>query len=314
VLSQRVIRLLLDGARPSAVLCRTDTKAAAAEMANRVFERLAKWTRLDDPALTKALYEIDGRTPAPERLTRARQLFALALETPGGLKIQTIHAFCEAVLHQFPLEANVAGHFSVMDDGETATLIAEARRQLLTDVSIRDDEALAGAFATVLDAAGEFGLEALLDDLVANRGAIARFTDEAGRHGGVRLVLLAAAGFPPDATEESVKAAVWPLPSMPESMIESYAEAANAGSAKKPAGYAKALGTAMHAQTADERWAHLLQLCLREDGEPRTGLVHAGAGKITDVLPEIQDHMNAVFEHVLGTLDRLKTLRMIERL
>jgi ATP-dependent helicase/nuclease subunit A len=312
VLSQRVIRLLLDGARPSAVLCLTYTKAAAAEMANRVFERLAQWTRLDDPALTKALYEIDGRTPAPERLTRARQLFALALETPGGLKIQTIHAFCEAVLHQFPLEANVAGHFSVMDDGETATLIAEARRQLLTDVSIRDDEALAGAFATVLDAAGEFGLEALLDDLVANRGAIARFTDEAGRHGGVRLVLLAAAGFPPDATEESVKAAVWPLPSMPESMIESYAEAANAGSAKKPAGYAKALGTAMHAQTADERWAHLLQLCLREDGEPRTGLVHAGAGKITDVLPEIQDHMNAVFEHVLGTLDRLKTLRMIE--
>ncbi|MBC6416699.1 MAG: UvrD-helicase domain-containing protein, partial [Rhodospirillales bacterium] len=99
VLSQRVIRLLLSGCRPSAILCLTYTKAAASEMANRVFERLAGWTRIDDKALAAELTELEGRHPDAARLHLARQLFARALETQGGLKIQTIHAFCEAVLH-----------------------------------------------------------------------------------------------------------------------------------------------------------------------------------------------------------------------
>src|SRR5690606_24415093 len=106
-----VIRLLLSGCRPSAILCLTYTKAAASEMSNRVFERLAEWATLPDETLTEKVATIEGRRPDPATLREARRLFARALETPGGLKIQTIHAFCEALLHQFPLEANVAGHF-----------------------------------------------------------------------------------------------------------------------------------------------------------------------------------------------------------
>src|SRR3954462_14948312 len=108
VLAQRVIRLLLDGVDPAKILCITFTKAAAALMANRVFDTLEKWTALDDPALDKAIREIGGKNIGAPQRARARQLFARTLETPGGLKVQTIHAFCTALLHQFPFEANVA--------------------------------------------------------------------------------------------------------------------------------------------------------------------------------------------------------------
>src|SRR5262249_25531599 len=128
VLTQRVIRLMLAGTRPSSILCLTYTKAAASEMSNRVFERLSHWTSLDDEALAQEISEMEGARPDRIKLGEARKLFARALESPGGLKIQTIHAFCEALLHQFPLEANVAGHFNVLDDKAAASLLSEARR------------------------------------------------------------------------------------------------------------------------------------------------------------------------------------------
>src|SRR5689334_11702801 len=102
VLAQRVIRLLLGGTDPAKILCLTFTKAAAANMANRVFDTLAGWTALDDAKLDAA---IQGTGTARDSLkvdrglrARARRLFAQALETPGGLKVQTIHGFCTRVL------------------------------------------------------------------------------------------------------------------------------------------------------------------------------------------------------------------------
>src|SRR6266496_297911 len=104
VLAQRVIRLLLSGVDPARILCITFTKAAAANMANRVFDTLRTWTLLDDAALEKAM-RAAGATHIDGKLRRrARQLFALALETPGGLKVRTIPAFCTPLLHLFPLE------------------------------------------------------------------------------------------------------------------------------------------------------------------------------------------------------------------
>lgn len=189
VLTQRVIRLLLAGCRPSAILCLTYTKAAASEMSNRVFERLAEWVTLDDATLEKRIEAIEGERPGRLKLQEARRLFARALETPGGLKIQTIHAFCEALLHQFPLEANVAGHFSVLDDRAAAVLLADARRLLLTATAAKDDPALAHAFATVLDIADDTGLEKLLAAIVENRTAIQVFLEHADGLGGTEAEL-----------------------------------------------------------------------------------------------------------------------------
>ena len=124
MLAQRVINLLLRGVDPAKILCITFTKTAAANMANEVFKRLAAWTALDDAALDEQISaQHRARRRAPDERARARRLFASALETPGGLKVQTIHAFCTRLLHQFPFEANVAARFTVLDEASTTQLL-----------------------------------------------------------------------------------------------------------------------------------------------------------------------------------------------
>ena len=127
VLTDRVARLLLRGAAPQRILCLTYTKAAASEMQNRLFDRLGQWSMLPDADLRKALSALDeARIGISDReLARARTLFARALETPGGLKIQTIHAFCEAQLRRFPLEADVTPGFQVLEDRASTLLRAQ---------------------------------------------------------------------------------------------------------------------------------------------------------------------------------------------
>lgn len=158
VLAIRVIRLLLAGFRPSELLCLTFTRAAAAEMSNRVFSILGQWAAEDDGKLAESLESVLGRKASTEEATRARQLFALALDTPGGLKIQTIHAFCESLLRQFPLEANLPAHFDLLEDRRQRELVAIARQETeLIASGIRagkPDPALASAYRTMLDLAG----------------------------------------------------------------------------------------------------------------------------------------------------------------
>src|SRR3984893_16566552 len=146
VLAQRVIRLLLDGVDPAKILCITFTKAAAANMANRVFDELRGWTALDDAELAAAIRRIFEL----ERCALARRLFATALETPGGLKVQTIHAFCARLLHQFPFEANVAARFEVLDEAAEAQLLGDIGLGVLLDAARAPEEPLGRALATAI--------------------------------------------------------------------------------------------------------------------------------------------------------------------
>src|ERR1700730_3251955 len=141
VLASRVIRLLLQGVEPSRILCLTFTKAAAANMAERIFGKLAHWTRLADDELgqrdelEQEIVEVQAPKPGSQQLTTARNLFARAVETPGGLKIQTIHAFCERLLHLFPFEANVPSRFEVPDEFTQAELLQHALREVLAEAN-----------------------------------------------------------------------------------------------------------------------------------------------------------------------------------
>ncbi|SMR82565.1 DNA helicase/exodeoxyribonuclease V, subunit A [Aliiroseovarius halocynthiae] len=128
VLTDRVARLLLDGVSPQNILCLTYTKAAASEMQNRLFKRLGEWAMKDDDSLTKALAELG--VEGTRDLSLARQLFARAIETPGGLKIQTIHAYCASLLRRFPTEAGVSPQFTEMDDRAANDLRARILEQL----------------------------------------------------------------------------------------------------------------------------------------------------------------------------------------
>src|SRR3954451_11061716 len=162
VLTDRVVRLLLAGAPPGRILCLTFTKTAAAKMAIEVFGRLGRWVTLDDAALVRELTELEGEPPTREQMSLARRLFARAVETPGGLKIETIHAFCERLLHMVPFEANVPARFAVLDEAQANELVAEATANALADAAVGGDAALHDALDVVSgEAAGE-ALEAAI--------------------------------------------------------------------------------------------------------------------------------------------------------
>jgi len=310
VLSQRVIRLLLAGCRPSAILCLTYTKAAASEMANRVFGRLAEWTRLDDAGLSRRIAELEGRPASVEQLAFARQLFARALETPGGLKIQTIHAFCEAVLHRFPLEANVAGHFDVMDDAATAQLLTEVRRTLLGQLASGADETLTAAFDIVFDAAGASGFEGLMAEILRKRQPIRRFLANADRHGGVDRVLRRAFRLGANETADTVRRSVWPLPSLPDIDAAAYCAAAMAQQAATPRRWA-ALFEAAAAADPTRRYDLLQAGFVKRDGRPRS-LRHAVPKTMAAILPGTQTWLDRVSAHVCAAHDRMLRLTMLQ--
>lgn len=144
VLIDRVARLLLHGTQPQKILCLTYTKAAASEMQNRLFERLGEWAMMPNQKLQEALVNLGEENHLSNSyLKNARRLFASALETPGGLKIQTIHSFCDKLLRRFPLEAGVSPQFEVLEDRQAKLLRASVLEELATGKSLSTVDRLA---------------------------------------------------------------------------------------------------------------------------------------------------------------------------
>lgn len=179
VLTDRVLSLLLAGTRPERILCITFTKAAAAEMANRINGVLGGWATADDAALDQALAVLLGRMPERAEMVRARRLFAHVLDAPGGLSIQTVHSFCQSLLGRFPVEAEVPPHFDVMDERSAGELMAEARDEVLREAGT--EGVLADAIARVSAEVQEDRFAALLQALAGERGRLRRLFD---LHGG----------------------------------------------------------------------------------------------------------------------------------
>jgi ATP-dependent helicase/nuclease subunit A len=181
VLTDRVTRLLLDGANPARILCLTYTKAAAAEMASRLFARLGEWALLPDRALSEKLKEIGAGIPDADALRRARRLFAQALETPGGLKIQTIHSFCQTVLSRFPVEAGVPPRFAVLDERSAAELMRAARHVVLERAG-GGEEPLKQSVAVLASRAHDARFGEILDLAIGQADRLRKMTGKDSRH------------------------------------------------------------------------------------------------------------------------------------
>src|SRR5215472_3523456 len=175
-LANRVTRLLYADAKPERILCLTYTKAAAAEMQTRLFRQLGELAMLPDKALVTKLEEICGEAQRETDLPKARRLFAQALDTPGGLKIQTIHGFCQSVLSRFPLEAGITPGFRVLDDETASRLAIEARERVLEDAGSGNDPLLATAVSRLVTETSERRLGEILGHcLSTDRRKIERF-------------------------------------------------------------------------------------------------------------------------------------------
>lgn len=173
VLSDRVLRLLLNGVNPAKILCLTYTKAAAVEMNTRISERLGKWAVISDKELNLELENLLGKVEDDNKFAelaaRARTLFATMLDVAGGMKIQTIHSFCQEILKRFPLEAGISPYFSVMDDSMAKEALDEVCRRLILNVEQNPDTPQGKAIAYLTSHIKEFKFSNLLQTLAINR-------------------------------------------------------------------------------------------------------------------------------------------------
>ena len=182
VLSDRVLRLLLGGVEPSKILCLTYTKAAAVEMKSRIFDRLSKWVALSDEKLKK---ELESFSPSvsitDEMMLRARLLFALTLDCPVPIKIQTIHSFCEEILKRFPIEAGIAPYFEVMDEASTKEALIDITKHVMTEIENFDAPDIRQAVLFLTENVSSFSFQQLLEEIALKRNTLmqifARFED-----------------------------------------------------------------------------------------------------------------------------------------
>ncbi len=316
VLTMRVMRLLLAGTAPERILCLTYTKAAAAEMSKRVFDKLARWVTARDDELNDLLVQLLERTPLEAEMVRARQLFALAIETPGGLKVQTIHAFCERLLQRFPLEAGVPPHFSILDDDTTRTL----QRQAIDDVLSRAIRSQGSALAQALKTAIAFAVDDNFDDLLRDclrqrewlsfmlrRGAVSDDDNGTGNDDFAQAEAdyLRLLGVSPTATTHSLQEDC--NSALSNEMCKAAAEVLQTGSKNDVKAAARASDVAA-AQTPDTRIEALAALLLTGTGEPRKALMTKGLIKTH---PEVEDQLRRAQEIFHQAGEDLKSLKLL---
>src|SRR5690349_13047584 len=205
VLAQRVINLLLEGVPPEKILCITFTKAAAANMAKRVFDTLAAWTALDDGSLDEAIRSGSAIELDSARRALARRLFARALETPGGLKVQTIHAFCTQLLHQFPFEANVAARFDVLDETEQTQLLERLTLDLLLEAARAPESPIGRALAAAITAASDQSFRDAIRAAITAHEAVARWVIDSGGVEAAIATMSRQLGLEADETRDSIE-------------------------------------------------------------------------------------------------------------
>jgi ATP-dependent helicase/nuclease subunit A len=186
VLTDRVLRLMLPrddgraGTPAHKILCLTFTKAAASEMALRVSKALSNWAIMPEKELQESLRDLLGHNPSEAQTAAARRLFADVIDTPGGLKIMTLHSFCQSVLSRFPLEAGLSPSFEVLQEDESSALLGAARDRILTQSD--SEEPLRHALQRLGQTLNEEQFLSLLNALAAERrqlGQVLKFGTDA---------------------------------------------------------------------------------------------------------------------------------------
>jgi len=307
VLTQRVIKLLLRGEDPAKILCITFTKAAAATMAARVFNTLSAWTALDDDELDKAIRDI-GFVPDEKLRTRARRLFALALETPGGLKVQTIHAFCTSLLHQFPFEADAGAGFEVLDDATQTQLLDKLTLEVMLEGAAQPGSAIGRALADAIKAAADATFLELIKEAVGERDRIEQWIARTGSVDAAIAELSAALGVGPHDSVDAIEDRLLSEAEFDCAQWHDLAEVLHAGG-KTYAEQARALKAALTAPSTAQRDAYLQIFCTKER-KARRNLV---SKTLRNAHPEWAECLEREQARVCTLLDTLRAAECRDR-
>lgn len=175
VLTDRVLRLLLpkangeEGTQPQKILGITFTKAAASEMSLRITDKLAQWAITPLEQLEKDLSKLLNKKPTSKDIKAARELFARVIDTPGGLKIMTIHAFCQSLLSRFPLEAEIAPYFSVLEEAQAQEILKQAQKNILVQAQAEKASQLQKSFLEIASTLNKQQFFELMQNVVTER-------------------------------------------------------------------------------------------------------------------------------------------------
>ncbi len=304
VLRDRVLRLLLAGARPTAVLCLTFTRAAAAEMANRIATQLREWAIIEQEELAKDLERLTGARPPESMIRRARALFARVLDAPGGMRIETIHAFCQSLLRRFPLEAQVAPHFRLIEERDSAELLFEARESMLIAARAGQSHSLTAALGHVVGRMHESRLKELLDSFMQERDRLETLRDRMGSPESLRRAMATTLGIAEDATPDSIVSAACHEGACDTGALRRAIEVLSNGG-KTDQDRAEALRLWLHAEM-DERiqgFHTYKNIYFTQDGEPRKSLATKAA---VQAWPGITQALRDEADRIAATLDRLR--------
>jgi ATP-dependent helicase/nuclease subunit A len=272
VLVQRVIRLLLAGVPPEKILCLTFTKAAAANMAERVFATLGHWVTLDDSALDDAIRDAGIAHPDARLRKSARQLFASALETPGGLKVQTIHALCTRLLQQFPFEANVPARFTVLDDRDQTEMMERASLGVMLDAARAPDSAIGRALLAAMASAADVTFKEVLREACLSRDHFMAWTDATGSADAAAEQVSALLGITANDSIEGIERAIVDGRNLPRSCWEEIAHVLDTG-AKTERDHADRLRAALSAAGAAQVDGYLGVFLTDTERTPRKSVV-----------------------------------------
>ena len=303
VLVDRIARLLLSGSAPDRLLCLTFTRAAAAEMSTRLFKRLGAWTLISDEALGAELFAMTGSKPSLELLERARRLFAVALESPGGLRIQTIHAFCERLLKRFPLEAGVVPQFSVLDDRATEELLEAAKEKVLRDAALHD-AGLADALGAMTEHAGEERFDVLMRAIAGERSWVQPFLLKA-QETTLERKLWRVVKLNPGADERSIVEAA--VGAIDPAEVRRVGVALNQGAAGDKARAPSFMAFATQRDHAS--FASMSEALLTKEGEKRARPATKGALEADPGIADILDRLTVAAIDVRGKLNALFVAR-----
>jgi len=309
-LIDRVARLLLRDVRPAQILCVTYTKAAAAEMQRRLFDVLGGWSVMEDAALQAELARLEGEDAPRDALglSKARTLFAKALETPGGLKIQTIHAFCERLLRRFPIEAGVSPTFSVMDDPAAALIAGEARDEVARR-AFEGGDLVTDAYSRLSVALDHGSFQQMFAAFEAKREAIAAYVDRCGGLGGLPAAIADACGLQGLEDPEKILREALTPPALDREAWRRLMAACLASSNANDVAKGHRCSEIVEAAAAGQaREALVLGILYTDKGEPR-----ARSRIFTKAIGEpLKDWLEAEQARISAALDRARAARVAQ--
>jgi len=307
VLTARVLRLMLTGTAPENIICLTFTKAAAAEMTNRIFKELGAWTLMQDDQLRA---EINSRTEEDadaHMLNNARQLFARVLDLSPGLQIQTFHSFCQSLLGRFPLEAGMAPGFDGIDEAEARDLIAAAKDEMLASSRKPANRLLASALGDVAKLVTENTFDEVIDRLAYEGPVLARAEAAYGGADGLDAALYLALGLTPGDTAARLEASAVHGDAFDAAGVNRLADAMLVGSKKEKEGgeTLKAFVAAPEAQRV-LIFAAFKSVFLTAKHEPRAKVVNKGTLESDPSLFDVIEAEQKRLGNIADTTLRLK--------